>query len=33
VGGLRMERPLVITKNGNELLSKLPFEPWIIDGR
>jgi Xaa-Pro aminopeptidase len=31
VGGLRMERPLVITEEGNELLSKLPFEPWIIN--
>jgi Xaa-Pro aminopeptidase len=31
VGGLRMERPLVITETGNELLSKLPFEPRIID--
>jgi Xaa-Pro aminopeptidase len=30
VGGLRMERPLLITEAGNELLSKLPFEPWII---
>jgi Xaa-Pro aminopeptidase len=31
VGGLRMERPLVITEEGNELLSKLSFEPWIIN--
>jgi len=31
VGGLRMERPLLITKAGNELLSKIPFEPWIIE--
>jgi len=32
VGGLRMERPLVITETGNELLSKLPFEPRIVEG-
>jgi Xaa-Pro aminopeptidase len=31
VGGLRMERPLVITADGNEVLSKLPFEPYIVD--
>jgi Xaa-Pro aminopeptidase len=31
VGGLRMERPLLITETGNELLSKMPFEPWIIE--
>ena len=31
VGGLRMERPLVITETGNEVLSKTPFEPYIID--
>ena len=31
VGGLRMERPLVITQGGNEVLSKLPFEPYIIN--
>ena len=31
VGGLRLERPLVITEDGNELLSKMPFEPWIIE--
>jgi Xaa-Pro aminopeptidase len=30
VGGLRMEKPLLITETGNELLSKMPFEPWII---
>ncbi|HJP20081.1 MAG: Xaa-Pro peptidase family protein [Alphaproteobacteria bacterium] len=30
VGGLRMERPLVITDSGNEVLSKLPFEPYIV---
>jgi Xaa-Pro aminopeptidase len=30
VGGLRMERPLVVTETGNELLSKLPFEPYIV---
>ena len=29
--GFRLERPLLITWDGNELLSKLPFEPWIID--
>ncbi|MCP4228082.1 MAG: aminopeptidase P family protein [Actinomycetia bacterium] len=31
VGGLRMERPLVITQDGNEVLSKVPFEPYIVD--
>jgi len=31
VGGLRLERPLVITEDSNELLSKMPFEPWIIE--
>jgi Xaa-Pro aminopeptidase len=30
VGGLRLERPLLITETGNELLSKIPFDPWII---
>ena len=31
VGGLRMERPLLITETRNELLSKMPFEPWVIE--
>jgi Xaa-Pro aminopeptidase len=31
VAGFRLERPLLITPNGNELLSGLPFEPWVID--
>lgn len=31
VAGFRLERPLLITETGNELLSGLPFEPWIID--
>ncbi len=31
VGGMRLEAPLLITETGNELLSKLPFEPWIIE--
>lgn len=31
VAGFRLERPLLITENGNELLSKLPIEPWVID--
>ncbi|MBC7253820.1 MAG: aminopeptidase P family protein [Actinobacteria bacterium] len=31
VAGFRLERPLLITEHGNELLSKLPIEPWIID--
>ncbi len=29
--GLRMERPLVITDDGNEVVSKVPFEPYIVD--
>lgn len=28
--GFRLERPLVITETGNEILSKLPIEPGII---
>jgi Xaa-Pro aminopeptidase len=31
VAGFRLERPLLITANGNEQLSGLPFEPWVID--
>lgn len=31
VAGFRLERPLLITETGNELLSKLPIEPWVID--
>lgn len=31
VAGFRLERPLLITETGNEVLSKLPVEPWIID--
>ena len=31
VAGFRLERPLLITQNGNELLSGMPFAPWIID--
>ncbi len=31
VAGFRLERPLLITNTGNELLSGLPFEPWVID--
>lgn len=31
VAGFRLERPLLITATGNELLSGLPFEPWVID--
>lgn len=31
VGGLRLERPLVITETGNEQLSKLPFDPYIVE--
>ncbi len=32
VAGFRLERPLLITETGNELLSKLPIGPWTIDG-
>jgi Xaa-Pro dipeptidase len=31
VAGFRLERPLLITETGNELLSGLPIEPWVID--
>ncbi|MBK5092324.1 MAG: aminopeptidase P family protein [Actinobacteria bacterium] len=31
VAGFRLERPLLITETGNEVLSRLPIEPWIID--
>ncbi len=30
VGGMRMEMTVLITKNGNEPLNKVPFEPAII---
>lgn len=30
VAGFRLERPLVITETGNEVLSKLPIQPGII---
>ena len=29
--GFRLERPLVITETGNEVLSKLPIEPGVIE--
>lgn len=29
--GFRLERPLLITETGNEVLSRLPIEPWRID--
>ena len=31
VGGLRMEMSVLITKDGNEPLNKVPFEPAIIE--
>lgn len=31
VAGFRLERPVLITEGGNEVLSRLPIEPWIID--
>ncbi|MFN8545364.1 MAG: Xaa-Pro peptidase family protein [Candidatus Binatia bacterium] len=31
VAGFRLERPLLITATGNELLSGLPFVPWVVD--
>lgn len=31
VGGLRLERPAVITETGVEVLSKTPIEPWVLD--
>lgn len=31
VAGFRLERPLLITPNGNELLSGLPIEPAVLD--
>jgi Xaa-Pro aminopeptidase len=33
VAGVRLERPLLVTATGNELLSGLPFAPWIVDER
>ncbi|WP_433541828.1 M24 family metallopeptidase [Streptosporangium sandarakinum] len=30
VGGMRFERPVVITKDGAECLSKTPIEPWSL---
>jgi Xaa-Pro dipeptidase len=31
VGGMRMEMPVLITKDGNEPLNKVPIEPAIIE--
>ncbi len=31
IAGFRLERPLLITPNGNELLSAMPIEPTILD--
>ena len=31
VGGLRFERPVVVTAAGGECLSCTPIEPWILD--
>ena len=31
VAGFRLERPLLITPDGNELLSAMPIEPTILD--
>jgi Xaa-Pro aminopeptidase len=31
VAGFRLERPLLITENGNELLSAMPIQPAILD--
>jgi Xaa-Pro aminopeptidase len=31
IAGFRLERPLLITENGNEILSGLPIEPAILD--
>jgi Xaa-Pro aminopeptidase len=31
VGGLRFERPVVVTEGGAECLSRTPIEPWILE--
>jgi Xaa-Pro aminopeptidase len=31
IAGFRLERPLLITPNGNELLSAMPIQPAILD--
>ncbi len=31
IAGFRLERPLLITENGNEILSGLPIQPAILD--
>jgi len=31
VGGLRFERPVVVTETGAECLSRTPIEPWILE--
>lgn len=31
VGGMRFERPVVVTESGAECLSRTPIEPWILE--
>ena len=31
VGGMRFERPVVVTETGAECLWRTPIEPWILE--
>ena len=31
IGGMRLEMPVLITRDGNEPLNKTPIEPTVIE--